>query len=162
MGIFQQKYITEPLDDMTPEHCLWISVLSKAAHDAIYSSDWRESKLAIAWFKGMGSGFREVCELAGKNPQYVHTRMQKAIRERETDMEMVRNGQRYYVKEPPRPKVVQHRSHYRGKGPGSRGSYKKRKKHLMGNAYYKAKREKNLRMVLQGRKGGRPRMYDGI
>ena len=28
--------------------------------------------------------------------------------------------------------------------------------------YYKAKREKNSRMVLQGRKGGRPRLYDGI
>ena len=160
MGIFQQKYITEPLDDVTPEHCLWISVLSKAAHDAIYSSDWRESKLAIAWFKGMGSGFREVCELAGKNPQYVHTKMQKAIREREADMEMVRNGQRYYVKTT---KIFpQHHSHYRARVKGSRGPYKKRKKHLMGNAYYKAKREKDLRMVLQGRKGGRPRMYDGI
>ena len=66
----------------------------------------------------------------------------------------------YYVKTT---KIFpQHHSHYRARVKGSRGPYKKRKKHLMGNAYYKAKREKDLRMVLQGRKGGRPRMYDGI
>ena len=162
MGIFQQKYITEAEDFSTPEHYLWTSVLSKAAHDAIYSSDWREAKLAMAWFKGLSHNFKEVCHFAGKDPWYVHQKMLLPIAKREKFMEMTRNGQRYYVKEPPRPKVVQHRSHYRGKGPGSRGSYKKRKKHLMGNAYYKAKREKNLRMVLQGRKGGRPRMYDGV
>jgi hypothetical protein len=159
-GIFQQKYLTEVEDITTPEHCLWISVLSKAAHDAIYSSDWREAKLAIAWFKGMGSGFREVCNYAGKDPNYVHAKMQIAIKKREMDMEMIKSGQRYYVKSTI--KFPQHHSHYRARVKGSRGPYKKRKKHLMGNTYYKAKREKDLRMVLQGRKGGRPRMYDGI
>ena len=72
------------------------------------------------------------------------------------------DGTRMYVKAnpyKPRGGKIYH-SHYRQGY--KRGPYKKRKKHLMGNAYYKAKREKNLRMVLQGRKGGRPRMYDGI
>ena len=48
MGIFQQKYITEQEDTTSPEHYLWISVLSKAAHDAIYGSEWREAKKAIS------------------------------------------------------------------------------------------------------------------
>ena len=161
MGIFQQKYITEATDNRSPQHTLWISVLSKAAHDAIYGSDWTEAKLAISWFKGMGMGFRDVCSYAGKDPKYVYQRMEKPIADREAHMEMVRNGQRLYVKDTVQPET-RHRSHYRGAGPRKRGSYKKKKKHLMGNSYYKAKREKNLRMVLQGRKGGRPRMYDGI
>ena len=62
--IFQQKYITEQEDTTSPEHYLWISVLSKAAHDAIYGSDWREAKKAINWFKDMGTGFKEVCSYA--------------------------------------------------------------------------------------------------
>ena len=161
MGILLQKFLTEAEDHITPEHCLWVSVLSKAAHDAIYSSDWREAKKAMAWFKDMGAGFREVCQFAGRDPNYVNRRMLLPIARREKHMEMVVNGNRYYVKETVQP-AIKHRSHYRGKGPGTRGPYKKKKKHLMGNAYYKAKREKNLRMVLQGRKGGRPRMYDGI
>ena len=161
MGIFQQKYITEAADDTTPEHYLWTSVLSKAAHDAIYSSDWREAKAAIAWFKGRGANYKDVCHFAGKDPNYVHKRMELPIARREKHMEMVRTGQRFYVKETCLP-LIQHRSHYRGTGPRKRGPYKKRKKHLMGNAYYKAKRAKNLRMVLQGSKGGRPRLYDGV
>ena len=158
--IFDQKYITEREDTTTPEHCLWISVLSKAAHDAIFGSDWREAKLAISWFKGNGSSFRQVCNLAGRDPAYVYKRMQKPIEEREKHMEMVRNGQRLYVKESPK-LPTQYHTYYRERIQSKRrGPYKKRKKkHLMGNAYYKAKREKNLRMVLQGRKGGRPRLY---
>ena len=51
MAKFQQKYATEKEDTTTPEHYLWVSVLTKAAHDALYSSDWRESRQAIEWFK---------------------------------------------------------------------------------------------------------------
>ena len=51
MTIFDQKYATESEDPTSPEHYLWISVLTKAAHDALYSSDWREAKIAIEWFK---------------------------------------------------------------------------------------------------------------
>ena len=51
MGIFQQKYIKEAEPIQSSEHDLWTAVLSKAAHDAIYSSDWREAKKAISWFK---------------------------------------------------------------------------------------------------------------
>ena len=99
MGKFQQKFTVEQEDTTTPEHYLWTSVLSKAAHDAIYGSDWREAKLALAWFKDMSTGFKEVCAYAGKNPYYIHKKMEQPIKEREQHMQMVREGGRYYVKE---------------------------------------------------------------
>tara|TARA_R110002033_G_scaffold154339_1_gene190771 strand:- start:507 stop:944 length:438 start_codon:yes stop_codon:yes gene_type:complete len=114
MTKFQQKYLTESEDTTSPEHYLWISVLSKAAHDAIYGSDWRESKSAISWFKGMSSGFREVCELAGRDPYSVHSKMQDPIKKREMHMEMVRREGRYYVKDTKR-LPTQYHSHYRGR-----------------------------------------------
>ena len=103
----RQKYLTEAEDTTTPEHYLWTSVLSKAAHDAIYGSD-------IAWFKEMGKGFKEVCELAGRDPSSVHRKMQSPIEKRETHMEMVRREGRYYVKDT-KPLPTQYHSHYRGR-----------------------------------------------
>ena len=76
MAKFQQKYEkTESNQPKTPEQDLWTSVLSKAAHDAIFSSDWLEARKAIAWFKSNSEDFKEVCELAGIDPDYVHQRM---------------------------------------------------------------------------------------
>jgi len=85
-GIFSQKSRTE-IKEETPEHELWVTVLSKAAHDALYCSDWRESRLAISWFKTGGSNFRQVCEYAGHEPKYVHRRMELPIQRREKEME---------------------------------------------------------------------------
>ena len=162
----------------TPEQDLWISVLSKAAHDAIYSSDWFESKRAIEWFKANRADFKEVCKLAGRNPDYVHRRMIKPLAQREEHMKMVRSGQRFYVKDNqglPRGGKVYH-THYRGsrlnyKPHSPRGVYKKRgrpkKKHLTGNAYYAAKaakemKKKNIYYQGMGAKGGRPRIYNVV
>ena len=158
MGIFQQKYITEQEDKKTPEHTLWISVLSKAAHDAIYTSDWTEARKAMNWFKDQGSGFREVCELAGRDPNYVHSHIIDKILEREKYMIAVKNGNRVYAKNNPykKPRKIYH-SHYRTGV--KRGPYKK-KKHLTGNSYYAAKRKKDPYYVKMGKLGGRPRMYD--
>jgi hypothetical protein len=166
--LFQQKYATEHEDTTTPEHCLWVSVLSKAAHDALYSSDWFESRQAISWFKAQRSDFKKVCELAGKDPDYVYTHIITQLKDREQHMEMVRNGQRYYVKNNEsrcREGIVYH-SHYRhGK---KRGPYKKKtKKHLTGNAYYAAKagkemKKRNLYYQGMGAKGGRPRIYNVV
>ena len=159
MGIFQQKYITEKEDTTTAEHSLWISVLTKAAHDAIYTSDWIEARKAMTWFKDMGPGFREVCELAGRDPNYVHNHIIDKILKREKYMVAVRTGNRIYLKEAETEGPHYH-SHYRGGRLGKkRGPYKKTK-HLTGNAYYKAQRVKNPLAVLRGSKGGRPRMYD--
>ena len=166
--LFQQKYKTAQEDVTRPEHYLGVSVLSKAAHDALYSSDWFESRQAISWFKSQRADFRHVCELAGKDPNYVYTHIITQLKDREKHMEMVRTGQRYYVKNNEsrcREGIVYH-SHYRhGK---KRGPYKKRKKkHLTGNAYYEAKaakemKKKNLYYQGMGAKGGRPRMYNVV
>ena len=162
MAKFKQKFeATESNQPKTPEQDLWMSVLSKAAHDAIYTSDWFEARKAIAWFKSNSEDFQEVCKLAGFNPAYVSWKMNKPLTNRENHMEYVKTGNRFYIKGIiglPRGGKVYH-SHYRmGK---KRGPYKK-KKHLTGNAYYKAKREKDPYYVKIGKLGGRPRMYNGI
>ena len=181
MAKFQQKYETEAERIKTPEQDLWTTVLSKAAHDAIYSSDWVESKRAIAWFQSNSRDFKVVCELAGRNSTYVKQKMIKPISEREKHMEAVKTGNRIYVKDnaglPRGGKVFHshyrghynHRSHYKPHSP--RGPYKKRgrpkKKYLTGNAYYVVKaakemKKKNLHYVMMGKKGGRPRMYNVV
>ena len=162
MGKFQQKYRTEQEDTTSPEHYLWVSVLSKAAHDALYSSDWMESRQAIKWFKAQRADFRKVCELAGKDPNYVYTHIIKKITEREAHMQWIKTGQRYYVKDNQglcRGGIVYH-SHYRQGY--KRGPYKKKKKHLTGNSYYAAKRKKDPYYVKMGKLGGRPRMYNNV
>ena len=170
MAKFQQKYATEKEDTTTPEHYLWVSVLSKAAHDALYSSDWFESRKALEWFKAQRSDFREVCALAGKDPNYVYTHIIKKIKDREAHMEWIKTGQRYYVKNnngvSTGGKVFHsyYRSNYKPHSP--KGPYKKRgrpkKKHLTGNSYYAAKRKKDPYYVKMGKLGGRPRMYNHV
>ena len=162
-NLFQQKHATEKEDTTSPEHYLWTSVLSKAAHDAIYSSDWREARAAMEWFKSPNrSDFKKVCELAGRDSNYVYTHIIKRIKEREAHMEWIKTGQRYYVKDNNalcRHGIVYH-SHYRhGK---KRGPYKKKKKHLTGNSYYAAKRKKDPYYFKMGKLGGRPRMYNHV
>ena len=151
----QQKFATEHEDTTTPEHCLWISVLSKAAHDAIYGSDWREARLALAWFKDMGAGFKEVCAYAGRDPYYVYRKMEKSIKEREQHMEMVRNGGRYYVKET-KQLAKQYHSYYRStnttKPPAKRRGRPPHK-------WRCGVQKKDPMMVARGRKGGRPKLY---
>ena len=89
-GIYEQKSAHEVEEKGTPEHDLWTCVLSKAAHDAIYTTDWRESRAAISWFKTGGWNFRKVCEYAGREPDYVQRVMRRPIEKREEEMK--RNG----------------------------------------------------------------------
>ena len=84
---FSSNSTTEIKKQGTAEHDLWVSVLSKAAHDAIYCTDWRESRLAISWFKTGGSNFKKVCEYADREPSYVHRMMELPIKRREKEME---------------------------------------------------------------------------
>jgi hypothetical protein len=158
MAKFQQKYeATESNQLKTPEQELWITVLSKAAHDAIYSSDWVESRRAIEWFKANRADFKDVCRFAGRNPEYVYTRMKSPIAERESHMEWTRTGNRYYVKNNQglcRGGKVYH-SHYRSGF--KRGPYKKKKKGKVGRP-----RKKDPYYVNMGKLGGRPRMYNVV
>ena len=89
--LYDPKFTNEVDEAGTAEHDLWVSVLSKAAHDAIHCTDWRESRAAISWFKTGGFNFRTVCEYAGRDPAYVHKVMELPIQRREKEME----GRRY-------------------------------------------------------------------
>ena len=143
-----------------PEKDLWIAVLCRAVLDACkgppdldmerpanisHKNHYNYNRdQARHFFMEGGTHFKLICELAGRNPDYVQDRIRRVI--------LRKNGWNV---------DVPITSHYRGGNkPGSkRGKYKRKKKHLMGNAYYKAKREKDIRAVIRGSKGGRPRLY---
>jgi hypothetical protein len=139
-----------------PEKDLWVAVLCRAVLDACkgppdldmsrkanvshknhYSYNKDQAK---HFFIEGGSHFRLICEMAGRNPDYVQKRIKKIL--------LRKNGWNV---------DVPITSHYR-QGP-KRKKGRPKKKHLMGNAYYKAKREKDIRAVIRGSKGGRPRLY---
>ena len=61
---------------------LWIAVLSRAVEDALkvdeYGNDL-DRRSARYWFRSYSVDFRLVCELAGRNPRYVHEKMLERI-----------------------------------------------------------------------------------
>jgi len=144
-----------------PEKDLWVAVLCRAVLDAVkgppqldmsrkankshqnhYHYDRDQAR---HFFMEGGKHFREICEMAGRNPDYVQTKFKKIL--------LRKNGWNV---------DVPITSHYR-QGPkrgSKRGKYKK--KHLTGNAYYAAKAKKNFYYQGMGAKGGRPRIYNEI
>ena len=56
---------------VSPEKDLWVSVLSRAALDAIRGPTRIERDQACSFFLKGGRHFRNVCEMAGRNPDYV-------------------------------------------------------------------------------------------
>ena len=65
-----------------PEELLWNAVLSKAADDALFTTDYREALLSINWFETGGRDFRNVCQYAGRDHEYVSKKILKQVRER--------------------------------------------------------------------------------
>ncbi len=144
-----------------PEKDLWVAVLCRAVLDACkgppdldmtrpanithrnhYHYDRDQAR---HFFIEGGYHFRLICEMAGRNPDYVQEKIRKIL---------LRKGG-WNVDVP----IT---SHYR-QGPkrgSKRGKYKK--KHLTGNAYYAAKAKKNFYYQDMGAKGGRPRIYNEI
>jgi len=144
-----------------PEKDLWVAVLCRAVLDAVkgppqldmsrkankshqnhYHYDRDQAR---HFFMEGGKHFREICEMAGRNPDYVQTKIKKIL--------LRKNGWNV---------DVPITSHYR-QGPkrgSKRGKYKK--KHLTGNAYYAAKAKKNFYYQDMGAKGGRPRIYNKV
>ena len=144
-----------------PEKDLWVAVLCRAVLDACkgppqlnmtrhanvahknqYTYDRDQAR---HFFLKGGKHFREICEMAGRNPDYVQAKIRKIL--------LRKNGWNV---------DVPITSHYR-QGPkrgSKRGKYKK--KHLTGNAYYAAKAQKNFYYQDIGAKGGRPRIYNKI
>jgi hypothetical protein len=119
-----------------PEKSLWVAVLCRAALDAFkgppqldmsrkanvsHKNHYKfDRDQARHFFLEGGFHFREVCEMAGRNPQYVREKARKLI--------LRSNGWNV---------DVPITSHYR-QGP-KKGRQKYRKKHLTGNSYYAAK-----------------------
>ena len=126
---------------LVPEEKLFIAVLSQAAHDVFSSHVQKNDRdAAIAFFLGRSKQFRDICELAGREPQYVYEKVRKRILQ----------GRGWNLDE-------SMRKTYR-----TRVSRKRKKKYLTGNAYYAAKATKNFYYQDMGKKGGRPRMYNKI
>ena len=77
------------------EEKLWTAVLARAAEDAcicvnnlVRHEGYSKSILrgqAVAWFKSKSADFQLVCELAGRNPEYVHTTMMRRIQAEDYD-----------------------------------------------------------------------------
>ena len=143
-----------------PEKDLWVAVLCRAALDAFKGAPHLNMGLkanrvhknlysfnrdqARHFFLEGGAHFREICEMAGRNPAYVREKARKII--------LRSNGWNV---------DVPITSHYR-QGPKRKRKPKYRKKHLTGNAYYAAKAKKNFHYAGIGAKGGRPRIYNKI
>ena len=121
-----------------PEKDLWVAVLARAALDAFKGPprlnmslrsnithknyyDYNKDQACHFFLKG-GSHFNEICEMAGKNPQYVQQKARKII--------LRASGWNV---------DVPITSHYR-RSEGLKGRRKRgRPKKLTGNSYYAAK-----------------------
>ena len=135
-----------------PEKDLWIAVLCRAVLDACkgppeldmskptnithqnhYHYDRDQAR---HFFMEGGYHFRLICEMAGRNPDYVQAKVRKVL--------LRKNGWNV---------DVPITSHYRqGPKQGSRrGPYKKR-----------GRPRKNIQAMIRGSKGGRPRIYNVV
>ena len=146
-----------------PEKDLWVAVLCRAVLDACKGPPDLDMKSranvshknhynfnrnqARHFFLTGGAHFRHICEMAGRNPEYVQQKIRKII--------LRKNG--WNVDVP----ITSHyrQGHKKGKKRGP-----KKKKHLTGNAYYAAKEMKKRSLYYQGMgaKGGRPRIYNVV
>ena len=70
-----------------PEQKLWIAVLAKAFDDAFYCTDHNAALDALRWVKH-GLDFNYVCQLAGRDPNYVRRRMLDKVIDREAEILM--------------------------------------------------------------------------
>ena len=68
-----------------PEQKLWIAVLAKAFDDAFYCTDQRAALEALSWIKH-GMDFNYVCQLAGRDPNYVRKKMLDKVIAREASI----------------------------------------------------------------------------
>ena len=75
-------YLSDKID--CPEKRLFIAVLSQAVHDAFSAHvPSLEKRAARSFLTGNSEDFKEVCEMAGRNPAYVHMKLIKQLNERE-------------------------------------------------------------------------------
>ena len=96
-----------------PEQKLWIAVLAKAFDDAFYSTDDRAALEALSWIRH-GIDFNYVCQLAGRDPNYVRKRMLDKVIQREASILM----QHKQIKEGA-DKIIKLKIKKRGPAPGT-------------------------------------------
>ena len=97
-----------------PERRLFIAVLSQAVHDAFSSHvPGLEKRQAQSWLISNSKDFRDICEHAGRDSEYVLTKIRRKILEK--------NGWNVNVSLRTQPRRI------------------RKQKHLTGNAYYAAK-----------------------
>ena len=110
-----------------PEQNLWTAVLSKAADDALYTTDYREALLSINWFETGGRDFRNVCQLAGRDHAYVFKKISKQVKERRIKIEEWQEGIRRKIEGGMARKMalwsLQKRGKGRAKGRKHKGGY---------------------------------------
>jgi len=90
MGKYRAPFLNNDVvhiieNNKEPEQKLWIAVLAKAFDDAFYSADERAALDALSWIRH-GMDFNYVCQLAGRNPNYVRKRMLDRVIEREAQI----------------------------------------------------------------------------
>ena len=98
-----------------PEKRLFIAVLTQAVHDAFSEHvSGLEKQKAQTWLMSNSRDFRDICELSGRNSEYVLTKIRRKILEK--------NGWNVNFSLITQPRIT------------------RKQKHLTGNAYYAAKR----------------------
>jgi hypothetical protein len=102
----------------TAQQHLWTAVLTRAVQDVFVTSDWHATQAAIAWFKSRGQDFRDVCELAGRNPKYVYEKMIAKINNREKYINTLKE-RRPYAKGMS-PLILRNRKGKRGRTKGTK------------------------------------------
>ena len=101
-----------------PEENLWTAVLTRAVQDVFSTSDWLATRGAIAWFKSNNKDFKEVCELAGRNPQYVYTKIISKIQNREKYINTLKERRPYAKGRSPL--ILRNREGKRGRTKGTK------------------------------------------
>ena len=107
-------------DWTSPERRLFIAVLSQAVHDAFSNHvPELEKRQAQAWLMSNSEDFKNICELSGRDSEYVLTKTRRKILEK--------NGWNVNISLRTTPRRRRQMKNIN-------------KKHLTGNAYYAAKR----------------------
>jgi len=75
---YRQKTVRDQ-DFWTPESDLWVSVLSRAVLDVVRGPTRIERDQACSFFLKGTRHFRNVCEFAGRDPDYVQEKMKTYI-----------------------------------------------------------------------------------
>ena len=119
MSQFVKANNTYVSDWSSPERRLFIAVISQAVHDAFSGHVPKlEKQQAQSWLTSNSKDFKNICEYAGRSAQYVFEKIRKKI--------LRANGWNVDISMRTTPPRIR----------------KYKQKHLTGNAYYAAKREK--------------------